>query len=171
MWKRSQQHIITLATICVIKMLSRWTARLKCGYPVYPFSFWSRILLLCLARLVISIGGKINVIISWEWIMRGLPRDRLITQSIFSVVVQIEWQRKADRKTITTNEYWNNWLRYTGLMLPTCKPTKLIYVIRLNVTSREFFLEKGHSAWRTEYFMRNETLLFVLLSYHVKNVV
>ena len=73
-------------------------------------------------------------------------------------------------------------------MLPTYKPTKLIYVIRVNVTSHEFLLEKlkdtalsssfsrdivnvrKEIAWWTEYFMRNENLLFGLLSYHVKNV-
>ena len=37
-------------------------------------------------------------------------------------------------------------MRSTGLMLPTCKPTKRTYVIRLNVTSHEFLLEKGYSA-------------------------
>ena len=171
MWKRSQQHIITLATSYVIKMLARWTARLKCGYPCLSLLF-----LITNFAAVFSSPCDFH---RWQnkcYHFEGMDHERTSQRSpdipkyIFSCCSN--WMAEKSRsKTITTNEYWNNWLRYTGLMLPTCKPTKLIYVIRLNVTSREFFLEKGHSAWRTEYFMRNETLLFGLLSYHVKNVV
>ena len=39
MWKRSQQHIITMATRYVIRMLARWPARLKCGYPCLSLLF------------------------------------------------------------------------------------------------------------------------------------
>ena len=101
MWKRSQQHIITLATRCVIKMLARWTTRLNCGYPCLSLFF-----LITNFAAVFSPPcdfhrwqNKCYHFVGMDQ-ERTLPRDRLITQLIFSVVVQIECQEKQIEKRI-----------------------------------------------------------------------
>ena len=147
MWKRSQQHIITLATRYVIKMLARWTARLKCGYPCLSLLFFINDF-----AVVFSSPCDFH---RWQnkcYYFVGMDHERTSQRSpdnptyIFSYCSN--WMAGKSRSKNDYNKWilsWNNWLRYAGLMLPTCKPTTLIYLIRLYVTSREFFLEKWHS--------------------------
>jgi len=119
---------------------------------------------------------------------RTLPRDRLITQLIFLVVIQNEWQGKTDRKTIRIKEQIliNKWGTQVSCSLLANQQNGLTSFdwMWLHVSfcykkdtalsssfSRDIVNVRKEIAWRTEYFMRNETLLFGLLSYHVKNVV